>query len=96
MADLLTPSKKIDDKSMKSTGKSITKEEAAALLQSALNYCSQAGLQIKGYNDEAALVLQIQGINELARKIIVVTPSFLESDTKTPAMVSPKSDQEAI
>ena len=47
---------------MKKTAKPITKEEAVAILASALSYCQQAGLPVMAHLDAGALVLTLPGL----------------------------------
>ena len=47
---------------MKKTAKPITKEEAVAILASALSYCQQAGLSVMAHHDAGALVLTLPGL----------------------------------
>lgn len=77
-------------KSTTRTERPITPEEAAQLLASALSYCQKAGLVVKGYNDGVTLVLELEGLNELAGRIVVVKPS--DGVTAEP-MVSPSEDK---
>jgi hypothetical protein len=68
------PSQKIEKRSTKPTKQRTTREEAAALLTSALSYCLEAGLIVSGYNEGLTLVLSIDGLQYANDKIQVTPP----------------------
>ena len=72
-------SRKRTRKPTKRTAEPTTPAEAAQILQSALRYCQEAGLEIAGYNDSGSLCLIIRGLTEQDGTILVVT-STPESD----------------
>jgi hypothetical protein len=69
------PSQKIEKRSTKPTKQRTTREEAAALLTSALSYCLEAGLIVSGYNEGPTLVLSIDGLQYADEKIQVTSGS---------------------
>lgn len=71
MADGLRPYPQKGRKRMRKTKSPITKGEAAELLQSAVNYCQQAGIAIQGYTDSGTLYLSLSGL------VLVQTPNGL-------------------
>jgi hypothetical protein len=73
MAEPLTHSQQIEKPRTKKTKKPTTPAEAAAILQSALSYCLEAGLQVEGYNEGLDLTLYIRGL-QYAGEEIIVTP----------------------
>lgn len=72
MAGGLRPYPQKGRKRMSKTKSPITKGEAAELLQSAVNYCQQAGITVQGYADNGTLYLSLSGL------VLVQTPSGLE------------------
>ena len=63
MAGHSQPLRKSGKPSTWRTLQSVTPNEAAAILLSALNYCKKAGLPVTGYNEGNALRLSIEGIH---------------------------------
>jgi hypothetical protein len=57
----------------KQTKPRTTPEEAAEILRSALSYCLEAGLLVKGWNEGTSLELSIDGL-QYADETIIVTP----------------------
>ena len=57
----------------KKTKPPTTPEEAAEILRSALSYCLEAGLPVKGWNEGTSLELSIDGL-QYADETIIVTP----------------------
>lgn len=55
------------------TEKPITKDEAAQILLSALDYCKRAGLTVTGYNENGNLRLSISGLQYCDGEITPVT-----------------------
>jgi hypothetical protein len=72
-AEPLPPSEKNEKRRTKQTKQSITPEEAAALLTSALNYCLEAGLIVSGYNEGPTLILSIDGVQYADGRITVTS-----------------------
>lgn len=72
MAGGLTPCPQKGKRRMSKTKSPITKGEAAELLQSAVNYCQQAGIAVQGYTDSGTLYLSLAGL------LLVHTPNGLE------------------
>lgn len=72
-AEPLTHSHQSEKPRTKKTKKPTTPAEAAAILQSALSYCLEAGLQVEGYNEGQDLTLYISGL-QYAGESIIVTP----------------------
>ncbi len=56
-------------KSTKKTEKPTTPAEAAALLTSALSYCTDANLTVEGYNENGVLFLSIKGLHYADEKV---------------------------
>lgn len=63
MAGHSRPSHKSGKKNTFRTLQSVTPNEAAQILQSALHYCLKAGMKVSGYNEGQALRLSIDGIH---------------------------------
>ena len=80
MVEPSTPSRQIGKPRTKKTKKPTTPAEAAAILQSALSYCLEAGLQVEGYNEGLDLTLCIRGLR-YADEEIIVTPVISASVT---------------
>jgi hypothetical protein len=72
-AEPLTHSQQIEKPRTKKTKKPTTPAEAAAILQSALSYCLEAGLLVEVYSEEQDLTLCIRGL-QYAGEEIIVTP----------------------
>jgi hypothetical protein len=70
----LKPSQPTDKPSTKKIKQRTTREEAAALLTSALGYCLEAGLIVSGYNEGRNLALYIEEFQYAGEKVIV-TPA---------------------
>jgi hypothetical protein len=73
MAEPLTHSQQIEKPRTKKTKKPTTPAEAAAILQSALSYCLEAGLLVEVFSEEQDLTLCIRGL-QYAGEEIIVTP----------------------
>lgn len=68
------PSQTNGKRSTKPIKQRTTREEAAALLTSALSYCLEAGLIVIGYNEGQDLMLSIKGLQYADEKIQVTPP----------------------
>ena len=73
-------SQKSDKPPTKKTKKSITREEAAELLASAIAYCNQAGFVVTGHNYGLSLRLQIHGLNYSDDNFVVTSEEVTTKD----------------
>lgn len=75
------PSEPKEKRNTRKTKPRTTPEEAAEILRSALSYCLEAGLPVKGWNEGTSLELSIDGL-QYADETIIVTPVTPETEAK--------------